>query len=597
MTRVIGERYEEIRELGHGGMAEVLLVRDRLLDREVALKLLYKHLTKDREGRERFLREAKATAGLRHANIVEVYDCAAADSDELYIVTEFIEGTTLRAFVDGRPGGPPAPEVGAMIVAEVLRGLELAHSVGIIHRDIKPENVMIRGDGRVKLMDFGIARIADLESFTRTDMLIGSPLYMAPEQIEEGEVDSRSDLFSAGILLYFATTGHLPFAGESAPKVMRRICEGDYQLPELRCPEVVGPLARIIRRSMTVDPDDRYQSAEEFRHALEAYLADHLLEDVPGELRSFFDQPEEWSTAYRERLLPALLARGRRHYRARREGPGLDCYNRVLAMDPGNREVMASLRRSAQRQRVRRLVPRVALVASALVALVVLASLAPAWLARLGADRPLGWGSIGRRLRAEAPVYPSHPRRAALGSVGAPTTRRGVEARLAPVQPIRKPVRIAEAIMRGRPQVPVRIIASPPAVEVSVDGVTRSRKELAALPLTIGTHELRLRHPSESRCLPTTQTLEVRPDDQGRTVRIAIRVKAARIVVKGAPRGVVFVDGVRKGMTNESLILPMPPGRLDARQVRLRVRWKDGEARRLVRVAPGEEAVVNVEPS
>jgi hypothetical protein len=130
-----------------------------------------------------------------------------------------------------------------------------------------------------------------------------------------------------------------------------------------------------------------------------------------------------------------------------------------------------------------------------------------------------------------------------------------------------------------------------------VDGVTRSRKDLAALPLSIGKHELRLTHPSESRCLPTTRALEVRPEDQDRTVRIAIRVKPARVTVKGAPRGVVFIDGARKGMTNESLILPMPPGRLDARQVRVRVRWKDGEARRAVRVAPGQELVVTLEPS
>ena len=201
-------------------------------------------------------------------------------------------------------------------------------------------------------------------------------------------------------------------------------------------------------------------------------------------------------------------------------------------------------------------------------------------------------------MRAEAPVYPSHERRLALSASVPPAERRGIEGSLATIARLRPRGKlIAETILRGRRLFPVRIIASPPAVEVAVDGITRSRKELAALPLSEGRHELRLTHPSESRCLPTSRSLDVRADEKERTVRLAIRVKPARITVKGAARGVVFVDGARKGMTNESLILPMPPGRLDSKQVRLRVRWKNGEARRVVRVAPGEELVVTLEPS
>src|SRR4051812_4484059 len=182
-------RYKLLEEVGQGGMAVVYKGLDTTLNREVAVKVLHPHLADQPESRARLQREAHAVAKLRHENILEIFDYSGPDSPESYIVTEFIHGTTLKSFMTGHPSAIAFPEVAEMIVSEVAAALEHAHSLGVIHRDVKPENVMIRSDGRIKLMDFGIAQIVDKERMTVTGQLLGSPAYMAPEHVEGKPID------------------------------------------------------------------------------------------------------------------------------------------------------------------------------------------------------------------------------------------------------------------------------------------------------------------------------------------------------------------------------------------------------------------------
>src|SRR5215213_9353202 len=175
-------RYRVLEEVGQGGMAVVYRAHDESLKREVAVKVLHSHLLAEVESKTRLEREAQAVAKLHHDNIVQIFDYSGIDSAASYIVTEFIDGQTLKQFMANRK--PPPPEVAALVSIEIASALVHAHSLGIIHRDVKPDNVMVRKDGILKLMDFGVAQIMDLERMTVTGQLLGSPAYMAPEILE-----------------------------------------------------------------------------------------------------------------------------------------------------------------------------------------------------------------------------------------------------------------------------------------------------------------------------------------------------------------------------------------------------------------------------
>ena len=190
------DKYELLARVGQGGMAVVYRGIDHSLKREVAVKVLHRHLAEHAEARDRFEREAHAVAKLRHENILEIFAYSGKDSPESYIVTEFIDGWTLKQFITDHP--PRFAEIGAMVVAEVGRALAHAHGHGVLHRDVKPENVMIRSDGVVKLTDFGISQMVDAQRMTVTGQLLGSPAYMSPEHVLGHELDFRTDVFAAG---------------------------------------------------------------------------------------------------------------------------------------------------------------------------------------------------------------------------------------------------------------------------------------------------------------------------------------------------------------------------------------------------------------
>src|SRR5947208_8055238 len=282
----IPDRYTLIEEVGQGGMAIVYRAQDATLRREVAIKVLHQHLAAEPESKARLEREAQAVAKLHHDNILEIFDYSGLNSQSAYIVTEFIDGQTLKQFLTART--LRYPEVAALVAMEVSGALAHAHSVGVLHRDVKPENVMVRKDGLLKLMDFGIAQVLDLERMTVTGQLLGSPAYMAPDVIEGKQLDFRTDVFSVGIMLYLLATGSLPFSGKNPHEVLRRITEGKFPDPRLVGRGVDQALSRFITRALARRPEDRYADVGPLADDLRVYLNDAGLGDVRVELRAFF---------------------------------------------------------------------------------------------------------------------------------------------------------------------------------------------------------------------------------------------------------------------------------------------------------------------
>ena len=210
IPQVLLDRYEVGRLLGAGGMAEVFEGRDRLLARRVAIKVLQAQFARDPSFLIRFKREAQAAASLSHPNIVGVYDTGTEDGTH-FIVMEFVDGRTLKDVI--RAEGPLYPERAAEVCGDVCSALVAAHARGLIHRDIKPGNVMLTPEGKVKVMDFGIARATTSETITQTAAVVGTAQYISPEQAQGQAVDYRSDLYSLGCCLYEMLTGTVPFTG------------------------------------------------------------------------------------------------------------------------------------------------------------------------------------------------------------------------------------------------------------------------------------------------------------------------------------------------------------------------------------------------
>jgi eukaryotic-like serine/threonine-protein kinase len=267
--RVFSGRYELTHLVARGGMAQVYRARDRLLDRPVALKVLFPELSVDRAFVERFRREAQAAANLSHPNIVPVFDWGE-DGGTYYIVMEYIDGQPLSQAL--KAGGPmPAGRV-AQIGARVADALAYAHRHGVVHRDVKPGNVLLTNDEQVKVTDFGIARAVNTEeSLTQTGAVMGTATYFSPEQAEGMGVDARSDIYSLGVVLYEMVAGRPPFVGDSPVAVAsKHVREQPPVLSDLN-PTVPPALEAIIAKAMAKSADLRYQSAADLRTDLQRF--------------------------------------------------------------------------------------------------------------------------------------------------------------------------------------------------------------------------------------------------------------------------------------------------------------------------------------
>ena len=268
--KMLDDRYEILELIGSGGMANVYKARCHRLNRLVAIKILKSDLADNADFRRRFHDESQAVAQLSHANIVSVYD-VSTNPDREYIVMELIDGITLKQYMERR--GHMDWREALHFITQIMRGLSHAHSRGIIHRDIKPQNIMVLRDGSVKVADFGIACLAN-QGQTLTQEALGSVHYISPEQARGDRIDARSDIYSAGVVLYEMLTGRLPFEGDSAVSVAIQHLSSVPLAPRDIDPSIPEPLELICMKAMNSDPNKRYASADAMIEDLEKFRRD-----------------------------------------------------------------------------------------------------------------------------------------------------------------------------------------------------------------------------------------------------------------------------------------------------------------------------------
>lgn len=359
--QTIAGRYELFEEVGQGGMATVYRGQDLVLGREVAVKILHNHLARDPEHRRRFRREARTTARLQHTGIVKIFDFAEQESQTpegtspsspIYLVMEFVEGQTLQDVLEKQE--LPLCELAAAMIEQIAAALAHAHEQQIIHRDLKPENVLIQEDGTIKLTDFGLARILDGESMTRTGAIMGSPAYMAPEQIEGQKGTHRTDLFALGVMLYRMACKRHPFDLSNPMAILKAVSAAEFTDPEAAHPGIGKQLAGIIRKAMALKPEDRYRNVDEMRADLAEYLAEIGWVEPQSILKRYLTGPKTSAPSLREHVLRQLKQRAYNLATQKRMSAALDRCNRILALAPDEPETQALLYKLTQNAQINR---------------------------------------------------------------------------------------------------------------------------------------------------------------------------------------------------------------------------------------------------
>ncbi len=629
------DKFELCEEIGHGGMATVYRARDPRLKREVAVKIIHRHLRDNPEVATRFVAEARAAAKLKHRGIVEVYDVSSEEDREKYLVVELIRGCTLRKTLQDHREMPA--EIGAAIVAELCDAVDHAHAAGIIHRDIKPENVLIelpgdrkkaardgdgdleatsgatpvgmrvqteedrardaeadgetsdvvsarptssgRGSSRgkerkaqaskgepprssdpsptrspksarsereviIKLTDFGIAKVLDAQSVTSTGQVLGSPAHMAPEQIEGGEIDARTDVFALGVLLYECMVGHLPFEGKNPAQVLRRVIEGTFSPAELERPSVGGRFSLIVASALAILPDDRPHTPQLLAEALRKELTDLGLSDTRTEIASYFADPDDYRAKLPGRIVPRLVARGEESRKARRVQLAASDFNRAHALSPDDPAILrriTNLSSSEGRERMLRRVAVMTLGAMALcgstyavVRVVRVQSAKNAATSSPSAPLPSATGPEPVVKLNDLPTAPPHVLPSAIPSkikVALQPKASGEPTAIGP-QPLR----------------PVTFVISPMGAHLQLDGsdVDWMGKTYSLSP---GNHPYKLSPPGESECCDSvsgmTTVAPAPKDNPNETQRIwlGLKIRPASLRITGGPSGMSVACG------------------------------------------------------
>lgn len=550
-------KYEICEEIGHGGMATVYRAHDGRLGRDVAVKVIHRHLRESDEVAARFTSEARAVAMLRHPNIVEVYDVSGEHDAERFLVVELVRGTTLRKLLASRGALPP--EIAAAIAMELAAALGHAHARGVIHRDVKPENVLVDLDGgpdsdrkrpprsgaehavpqrdapvrrRIKLTDFGIAKLLDAQGVTSTGQVLGSPAHMAPEQIEGGDVGPRSDVFGLGVLLYEAMVGRLPFEGKNPAQVLRRVLDGSFTPADRARPVVGAPFSAVLARALGREPDDRYASVEELSNALGDELRRLGFDEPARELDLYLSDTEAWLRGYEGRIVLRLVATGQA---ARARGDTLVAaadLNRALAYRPDDAELMKQVMGLARRDRARRIALRTGLVLAGSSAL----GLAAFGVTRLFRPTPeLGPGQedLAVSVRGHDPGPLIAPERAT--DPGAENATPESSAGSRPTPPVLRSAPATATTQKTR------------RVQIDVTGVRGGKVRLdgrevpwfgVVHELSLGPHSFEAVPPSSNCCKATgPQTREIVAGDAVLTIEIALPFKDATLSVPSVPDG------------------------------------------------------------
>jgi eukaryotic-like serine/threonine-protein kinase len=340
-------RYELQDKLGEGAMGVVYRARDVALGRVVALKMLSSEYGVEDELYKRFQREAEAIGRLSHPNIVQVFDLGEAEG-HLYMAMELLEGEDLRQLIEKQVEVPLADRV--RILREICEGLGYAHSRGVVHRDIKPANILVTTVGHVKLLDFGLARLATRQTITRRGVILGTPDYMSPEQAMGKTVDSRSDIFSAGGVFYEFLTFRKPFKGKTLHSVLYQIISEEPEPVLTLNPDVPARLASIVHKMLRKDPARRYPTMEDVAKDLDgiydALRRSHSRSAIP--LRPPAGGGAGVSEDSRMRVRD-LVARGRAHYDGGQYAKALFDMKEALALDPASAEAAEILWRAGKR--------------------------------------------------------------------------------------------------------------------------------------------------------------------------------------------------------------------------------------------------------
>jgi len=587
---VIGEvleKYEVLEKIGEGGMATVYRGRHTTLDRTVAVKVLHPHLTSSEKNRVRFAREARAIESLRHPNILRIFDYSGPESEKCFIVTEFIRGPTLRELLEDV--GAMMAEPAALVALGLCRALRTAHSKKIIHRDLKPENIMLTADGRVKLMDFGIARLADDSQVTMTGALVGSPAYMSPEQATSGDIDARSDIFTLGTVIYRMVTGALPFQGTNPSIVLKNIIDGLYDDPLERVPSLSPRLASVINRCLELDRDDRFTDASEVERELSSFLASIDIDvDQPGQwaISEYMRDADYYEGQLRLHLVSCLVERGREETEQGTTARALQTFNRVLALDSDNTDVIdiiESMRPALQAPRrplqiLLWLSPIVLLIATLLGLYLLQPSETPApaqsaLLQRLNlapmAAVPHGEAPVLNEIRLNetrtpsvSPALPPDPTALEKRRLAAEKARSVRETPVSSPPETATPASIREAgIENSEPKAApeageerelamvgsgqLHIMSTEGFLEVIVDDTPRGLTPVQPFTLSAGSHSVR----TVETQFTMAQKLEVivRPDEK-KTLRLEPRYKTSTVQLEGFPAGaVVHLDGQALG--------------------------------------------------
>jgi serine/threonine protein kinase len=337
-------RYEIQGKIGEGAMGVVYRALDHGLGRIVALKMLSSELWGDEEQQRRFAREAEAIGRLSHPNIVTVYDLGEADG-HLYMAMELLEGDDLRALMDRQTDIALADRV--RVLAQICDGLGYAHSRGVVHRDVKPANIVVTTEGKVKVLDFGLARVATRETITRQGIILGTPDYMSPEQATGRPIDQRTDIFSAGAVFYEFLCHEKPFQGKTLHGVLFQIISEEPDALLTLNPELPSRLAAIIHHMLRKDPDERYASFEEVGRDL------RQLHDALRRSRSRSALPADGDgpllTDDGRARVREHLKQGRGHYEAARWSKATAELSDALSLDPECAEAAELLWSAARR--------------------------------------------------------------------------------------------------------------------------------------------------------------------------------------------------------------------------------------------------------